>query len=460
MANEKLQTFWEDMAGKRVAICGIGRNNLPVIRQFLNKGVWVLACDRRQRDELGEVADELEQAGAILSLGESYLDSLDVDMILRTPGMKPYLPPFEAAREKGIPVTSEMELFFSLCPAPIYAVTGSDGKTTTTTIIAGLFERAGKRVHLGGNIGRALFPIIEEVQAEDVVVVELSSFQLTRMTQSPHVAVITNIAPNHLDWHTDMAEYIEAKQNLMLHQQNGDRVVLNLDNDITAAFMADAKGELFVFSRQSTVENGAYLRPDGTLCMRQNGEDTPVMTAAEILIPGVHNVENYLAAMAAVWGEVAPDIIADYARRFGGVPHRSELVRVRHGVRWYNDSIGSSPSRTIAGLRSFDRKVILIAGGYDKHIPYDPLGPVAADTVKAAILMGATADAIEKAITACSDLPIVRVANMDEAVMKADELAADGDIVFMSPASASFDMYKNFEERGEHFRRLVEGLSE
>lgn len=460
MIEKTIQAFWDGLSGKRVAICGIGRNNLPVIHQFLNKGVGVLACDRRSREELGNTAAELEQAGAVLSLGDGYLDTLDVDMILRTPGMKPYLPPFEQARQRGIPVTSEMELFFSLCPAPIYAVTGSDGKTTTTTIIAGLLQVAGKRVHLGGNIGRALLPIIEEVKPEDAVVVELSSFQLTRMTQSPHVAVITNVAPNHLDWHTDMAEYIEAKQNLMLYQQAGDRVVLNADNEVTASFMAQAKGELCAFSRRNPVERGAYLGEDGVLYMRADGAETPILTAADILIPGVHNVENYLAAIAAVWGEVEPAVIADYARRFGGVPHRSELVRVRRGVRWYNDSIGSSPSRTMAGLKAFDRKVILIAGGYDKHIPYDPLGPVAADTVKTAILMGATADAIEQAIRACSDLPIRRVANMEEAVQQADALAADGDIVFMSPASASFDMYVNFEERGEHFRRLVEALEE
>ncbi|MGI6264134.1 MAG: UDP-N-acetylmuramoyl-L-alanine--D-glutamate ligase [Acutalibacteraceae bacterium] len=455
-----LQTFWRDLAGKRVAVCGIGRNNLPVIRQFLDKGARVLACDKRTRDQLSEAADLLESLGAELALGEGYLDDLNVDMILRTPGMKPYLPPFEAARKKGIPVTSEMELFFSLCPAPIYAVTGSDGKTTTTTVIAGLLEAAGKKVHLGGNIGRALLPVIDEVRPDDVAVVELSSFQLTMMTQSPHVAVITNVAPNHLDWHTDMAEYVDAKKNLMRFQRPGDRVVLNADNPTTASFMPDARGELCAFSRLGEVKRGAFLREDGWLVMRADDGDTPVMRRADIRIPGDHNVENYLAAIAAVWGAVDPAIIAGYARSFGGVAHRSQLVRTRRGVKWYNDSIGSSPSRTIAGLKAFDRKVILIAGGYDKHIPYDPLGPVAADTVKAAVLMGATADAIERAIRACSDLPICRVANMEQAVAAADQLAKEGDIVFMSPASASFDMYKNFEERGDHFCRLVNALAE
>lgn len=460
MTTQTIQQFWQQWRGKRVAVCGIGHNNLPVIYQFLDKGVRVLACDRRGREELGETAAELEQRGAELSLGEGYLAHLDVDMILRTPGMKPYLPEFEQARKRGIPVTSEMELFFSLCPAPIYGVTGSDGKTTTTTIIAGLLKAAGKRVHLGGNIGRSLLPVIEQVDKQDVVVVELSSFQLTGMSQSPHVAVITNVAPNHLDWHTDMQEYIDAKRNLMLHQKPGDRVVLNADNEVTASFAGDAAGEVCLFSRRHGVERGGFLGEDNILYMREGGRDTPVMKREDILIPGDHNVENYLAAIAAVWGQVNPDTIAAYARSFSGVEHRCELVRTRRGVKWYNDSIGSSPSRTIAGLKAFDRRVILIAGGYDKHIPYDPLGPVAAQKVKAAILMGATGDKIEQAIRACSDLPITRVADMQQAVAAADRMAGEGDIVFMSPASASFDMYRNFMERGDHFRRLVQELEE
>ncbi len=461
MIDRNIQAFWQHIQGKRIAVCGIGHNNLPVIRQLTDKGAQVLACDRRDRAQLGQTADELEAAGVELSLGEGYLAHLDdVDMILRTPGMKPYLPEFERARERGIPVSSEMELFFALCPAPIYGVTGSDGKTTTTTIIAGLLEASGKTVHLGGNIGRPLLPEIEKVQPDHVVVVELSSFQLTRMAQSPHVAVITNVAPNHLDWHTDMAEYIDAKRNLMRFQKTGDRVVLNADNEVTASFVPDAADECCLFSRRHEVAHGAFLGEDNVLYMRADGQDVPVMNRSDILIPGDHNVENYLAAIAAVWGEVAPATIAEYARTFGGVPHRSELLRVRRGVKWYNDSIGSSPSRTIAGLKSFDRRVILIAGGYDKHIPYDPLGPVAADTVKTAILMGATGDKIEQAIRACSDLPIVRVKNMEEAVAAANRLAQDGDIVFMSPASASFDMYRNFEERGNHFRRLVMEMEE
>ncbi len=456
----KARAFFDNICGKRVAICGIGNNNLPVVLQFLEAGAKVVACDRRTEQELGETAHTLRAAGADLRLGEDYLEELDVDLILRTPGMKPYLPQFETARAKGITVTSEMELFFALCEAPIYAVTGSDGKTTTTTIVAGLLDAAGIRTFVGGNIGRALLPYVHDITAKDAAVVELSSFQLTNMTQSPHVAVVTNVAPNHLDWHTDMQEYIDAKRNLIAHQNEGDRAILNLDNETTREFVADCAAPVWQFSRREKVSRGCWLDENENIVVSENGVDTVVMNVSDIRIPGVHNIENYMAAIAAVWGTTQPEAIRGFARAFGGVAHRCELVRTRHDVRWYNDSIGSSPSRTIAGLKAFTQKVILIAGGYDKHIPYDPLGPVAADTVKHAILLGATAPAIETAIRNCSDLPITRVSGMEEAVNVAAEIAGEGDIVFMSPASASFDMYKNFEERGNHFRDLVQALPE
>ena len=455
----KARAFFSSIHGKRVAICGIGHNNLPVIHQFLNAGARVLACDKRTEEELGDTAVSLRNAGADLCLGEGYLDNLDVDLILRTPGMKPYLPAFEEAKKRGITVTSEMELFFDLCEAPIYAVTGSDGKTTTTTIIAGLLDAAGVKTFVGGNIGRALLPYVEKIEPHHAAVVELSSFQLTGMKQSPHVAVVTNVAPNHLDWHTDMQEYTDAKKNLILHQKKDDRAVVNADNLVTHAFADDCPGRVWQFSRCHPVEQGCWLDNDGRIIVSENGTQTFVMDTQDILIHGVHNIENYMAAIVAVWGITPPEAIRGFARAFGGVEHRCELVRERHGVKWYNDSIGSSPSRTIAGLQAFDKKVILIAGGYDKHIPYAPLGVVAAETVRAAILMGATATAIEESIRACSDMPIIRVENMEQAVEAADKLAEQGDIVFMSPASASFDMYPNFEVRGKHFKDLVQALS-
>ncbi len=461
--NEKAKRFFKEIKGKTVAICGVGRNNRPVIEQFLNAGAHVRACDMCTREKLGEdVARDLEAKGAVLCLGDGYLDGIDtVDLILRTPGMKPYLPPFEAARKKGIPVTSEMELFFDLSPAPIYAVTGSDGKTTTTTVIAKLLSAAGKTVHLGGNIGRPLLPIIDEVKPEDVVVVELSSFQLTMMQKTPHVAVVTNVSENHLNWHTDMDEYVEAKRNLIAYQGAADRVVLNADNDYTVEFAQSAPaGEKFMFSLKKPQE-GAWMSEDRKLYMTANGVTTFVMDAETIRIHGDHNIANYLAAISAVWGEVSVETIAKFAAEFSGVEHRSEFVRELNGVQWYNDSIGSSPARTNAGLVSFrnkGKKVILIAGGYDKHLDYMPLGEEAAKSVKSAILLGDTAPAIDKAIRAFSDLPVARVNSMDEAVAEAFRQAKPGDTVFMSPASASFDMFKNFEERGDWFKFLVMAL--
>ena len=448
------------LRGKRVAVCGLGRTHIPVVHQFLEHGARVLACDKRDRASVGAVADELEKAGAELKLGEGYLDDLAVDLILRSPGMKPTLPPFIEARKRGVRVTTEIELFIELCPAPVYGVTGSDGKTTTTSVIAGLLQAAGKTVHLGGNIGWPLLPRIEQVRPDDAAVVELSSFMLMQMEHSPQVGVVTNVAPNHLDWHTDMAEYIGAKKNIVRFQQPGNRAVLNADNDVTAGFAGDLAGDVFLFSRLHPVGQGTYLGEDGILYGRVGDQSVPILPAREIRLPGDHMVENFLAAFAATWGTVTPAVMGAFARGFGGVPHRCELVRELDGVRWVNDSIGTSPTRTIAGLRAFGHGVILIAGGYDKHIPYEPLGPVAAETVSAAILMGDTAPAIQSAIRACSELPIVRVKNMEEAVLTARRLAEPGEVVFLSPASASFDMYKDFEERGNHFKRLVMELME
>lgn len=458
--------FLDWLNGKRVAVCGIGNNNTPVVLQFLQYGAKVTACDRRTREQLGDVAGRLENAGASLCLGDGYLSALEeagVDLILRTPGMKPYLPEFEQARRRGIPVTSEMELFLALSPAPVTAVTGSDGKTTTTSVIARLLEESGRRVHLGGNIGRPLLPEILDVKPEDEVVVELSSFQLTMMRQRVDVAVVTNVAPNHLDWHADMAEYIEAKRNLVAYQDGSCRAVLNADNAVTRGFADGTDAPVYFFSRREQPERGAYLAPDGMLRMVEDGADTPILPAGEILLPGMHNVENYLAAICAVWGKVPVKTIAQVARRFGGVAHRCELIRERRGVKYYNDSIASSPTRTIAGLRSFDRRIILIAGGYDKHIPYEPLAPEILAHVKVLVLMGTTGPVIEKAVRECpgfaeSGLVILHADDMNQAVELARGAAVPGDIVSLSPASASFDRYANFEERGREFKEIVNSL--
>ena len=454
--------FFEQIKGKRIAMCGIGVSNTPLIMNFLSKGAVVYACDRRSREQIGSIADELEKAGAELRLGSNYLDNLEVDIIFRTPGMNFNLPELEAARKKGIAVTSEMEVFFDLCPATIFAITGSDGKTTTTTLIAKMLEAEGKTVHLGGNIGKPLLPEIENIKPEDFVVAELSSFQLISMRKSPDVAVVTNVAPNHLDIHKDMDEYVEAKKNILLHQNAFSRTVLNRDNEITYGFKKFVRGQSLYFSMEQQIKYGAWLDTDGTFHMSYRGIDAPIMHRSEIAILGDHNVANYLAAISAIWGYVGMDSIKKVAREFKGVEHRIEFVRELDGVKYYNDSIASSPTRTIAGLKAFDKKVMLIAGGYDKHIPFEPMVPYIIDKVKKLYLCGDTADKIEKCVRSDKNYngapEIVRVNNLDEAVAAAHRDAVSGDIVTLSPACASFDAFPNFVARGKYYKELVNKL--
>ena len=384
-------------------------------------------------------------------------------MIFRTPGMHFDLPELAKARENGIAVTSEMEVFFDLCPATIFAVTGSDGKTTTTTLIAEMLKAEGKNVFVGGNIGNPLLPEIENITADDYVVVELSSFQLISMRKGPDIAVVTNVAPNHLDVHKDMDEYIDAKKNVLLHQNAFSRTVLNIENDITAGFSSSVRGQKMFFSMKKSVKNGAWLGKDGYLNLSYRGISVPIIHKDDITILGDHNVENYLAAISAVWGYVGADSIRKVAHDFMGVEHRIEFVREFEGVKYYNDSIASSPTRTIAGLKAFNSKVILLAGGYDKHIPFEPMAPYVVDKVKLLILNGPTADKIEKVVKAdpnykAGNPQIVRVNDYREAVMVAHEMAVPGDIVTLSPACASFDAYPNFAARGRHFKELVNNL--
>ena len=454
------EEYLDSLQNKTVAVIGIGVSNQPLLKLLLDRGIAVTACDKKDRESLGIVAEQLEANGCRLRLGEGYLDDLTEDVIFRTPGMRPDLPQLTAAVERGSALTSEMEVFFEVCPCPKIAVTGSDGKTTTTTIIAELLRRAGKSVHLGGNIGHPLLAETGSMKPDDVAVLELSSFQLMTMTRSPHIAVVTNLAPNHLDVHKDFQEYINAKENIFTHQTAEDIAVFNADNPYTLEEASRAVGRARMFSRQKELEDGVFLRGDAIIA-QHDGAERQVMTTADIKLPGVHNIENYMAAIAAVDGLVPDEVIRDFAREFGGVEHRIELIRTRKGVRWYNDSIASSPSRTIAGLNSFREKVILIAGGKDKGISYEGLGPVINDHVKLLILCGATAGVIRQSTEQASNyegLEIVDVADYHQAVALADSRAQDGDVVILSPASTSFDRFANFMERGRVFKDIVNSL--
>lgn len=455
------EAYVQSLQGKQVAVIGIGVSNIPLIKLFLKKGIAVMACDKNDRKAFGNEAllRELETMGAELKLGKEYLDGLNQDVIFRSPGIRPDIPAFEAARAGGSVITSEMEVFFHVCPCKIIAVTGSDGKTTTTTMIAKLLEAAGYRVHLGGNIGRPLLPDIETIGVDDLAVLELSSFQLMTLDTSADIAVVTNLAPNHLDIHKGMEEYIAAKKNIFQHQNSTQKVVLNRDNEITNGFVSEAKGEVTLFSRQNTLAEGVVLE-NGAICVKKAGKTRVVLPVEHILVPGVHNVENFQAAIAAVDGLVPDEVIRSFAATFGGVEHRIELVREVNEVKYYNDSIASSPSRTMAGLRSFQQKVILIAGGYDKHIPYDVLGPDLVAHVKTMVLTGATAAKIKAAAVNAPGydpkmLPIYEIDEFAMAFRKAVQVAVPGDIVILSPASASFDQFKNFMVRGDTFKKMV-----
>ncbi len=462
----KFEEYLSSLRNKTVAVIGIGVSNRPLIELLLSRGVAVTACDKKDRATLGAPAEELVGKGCRLRLGPDYLKDLTEDVIFRTPGMRPDLPELNAAVERGSTLTSEMEVFFEVCPCPILAVTGSDGKTTTTTIIAELLRAAGKTVHLGGNIGHPLLSETGGMKAEDIVVLELSSFQLMTMTRSPHIAVVTNLAPNHLDVHKDYAEYISAKENIFTHQSASDIAVFNADNEVTRSFVGRQRGTLRTFSRREAVERGAYLAPDDAgegqaIWMSNENGRRQVLPLAGIKLPGIHNVENYMAAIAAVDRLVPDKIIRDFAKNFGGVEHRIELVRELDGVRYYNDSIASSPSRTIAGLNAFPEKVILIAGGKDKGISYGSLGPVVNEHVKLLILCGATAGVIRASVEQAENyggLEIADVEDYHQAVSLARSRAKEGDVIILSPASTSFDRFANFMERGRVFKEIVNSL--
>ena len=448
------EAYFTSLKDKKIAVLGLGVSNRPLVRLLLEFGCDVVGCDRTPREKLDAEVLQLEKEGCVLHVGDDYLEGVEADILFRTPGMHPANPAIEALRSRGAQVTSEMEVFFEVCPCTLLAVTGSDGKTTTTTLVSEMLKAAGKTVWLGGNIGTPLLPLVREMKGDDFAVVELSSFQLMDMTRSPSRAIVTNLAPNHLDIHKDMEEYVESKKNIFRYQDGSGLLILNADNAITSGFRGN--GDTRFFSRQGK----AHVCLEEGVITRGGKKVLPV---SDILIPGVHNIENYMAAIAMVEGLVEDDIIRQVAKTFGGVEHRIELVRIKDGVRFYNDSIASSPSRTIAGLRSFNEKVILIAGGYDKHIPYDVLGPEICTHVKKLFLGGATGRLIREAVENCPEydpgaLEIVDCGTFEPAVRAAAAAAEAGDIVLMSPASAAFDQFKNFMVRGDFYKKLVKEL--
>lgn len=459
MNNSKFNAFKEYVRNKEISVVGIGISNLPLIRFLCQNGASVTACDKKQPHELGETLSELQSLGVKLCCGENYLDNLKGEIIFKTPGMRFDHIALEKARKNGSIITSEMEVFFEVCPSKIIAVTGSDGKTTTTTLIYKILSESGYKCHLGGNIGTPLLCTTDSIAPDDIVVVELSSFQLHTMKKSADVSVITNITPNHLDMHKSYEEYIDAKRNIYSHGNKQNVLVVNKTNDKSYESKDDANGSVRVFGYDNTCDvfsdNGAIFA---------FGEK--ILDVCDIKIPGEHNVQNYMTAICATYPLYTAEAVKMVAQTFGGVEHRIEFVREFNGVRYYNSSIDSSPNRTINTLNVFD-KVILITGGKDKGIPYDILGESLATKTKHIILIGKTGPLIKEALDKYTaqtgigaDITTQFCTTYEEAVNCAKDAASYGDVVLLSNASTSFDMFKNFEERGNLFKKIVNELKD
>lgn len=485
--NEKLQEFEKYIYNKKVAIIGLGVSNLPLLDYFSDKGARVTVFDKRTIDEIDKpILDKITSRCINFSFGEHNLINLvGFDLIFRSPTCRPDTPELKAESLRGAIVTSEIEMVVELCPGKVIGVTGSDGKTTTSSLIYEILKEKGYNCYLGGNIGTPLFTKIKDMKPDCIVVLELSSFQLMDMQTSPEIAVVTNVSPNHLDIHKSYEEYIECKKNIFKNQSEKGIVVLNYDNNVTRYFSSEANGKVIFFSSKNRLDNG-IIYDNGVIKSCEDGVRRHIITIDDaISLYGIHNYENICAAIAATSSLVEPSIQSRAIAKFKGVEHRLEYVRTINGVKWYNDSIGTSPTRTIAGLNAFNKKIVLIAGGYDKNLDYKPMGKPITDKVSTLILIGATSDKIQNAVeeqlkinsinnnvtnnksnivfdkendNTKNTLPIYRCNTLEEAVNKAYEVANNDEIVLFSPASASFDMYKNFMERGERFKELVIAL--
>lgn len=464
--NEKLSEFNAYLSGRKVAVIGLGVSNLPLIDYLYELKAQVTVFDRTEVKDLDrKIVRKITNYGMGMSFGENYLEDLvGFDLIFRSPSCLPTNPYLMAEAQRGAIITTEIEMVIELSPCKIIGVTGSDGKTTTTTLISEILKAKEYHVFLGGNIGTPLFTKIGEMTPEDIVVLELSSFQLMDMKISPDVAVITNITPNHLDKHESMEEYIEAKKNIFKYQDENGLLVLNYDNEITRDFEKEAPGKVMFFSSKSKLPNG-YIVDDGKIKYCENGLRSHILDTKEMKLRGVHNFENAAAALIATRDSVDNQTACETILKFKGVEHRLELVvQTKDRIKWYNDSVSSSPTRTIAGLNAFNlRNIILIAGGYDKNLDYTPLAKPIVENCKELILLGQTSSKIEKAVKLelkkqDKKMKIHKCTDLRETVELAKSIAVQGDIVLFSPASASFDMFKNFAERGKMFKKYVKEI--
>ena len=464
--NEKLEEFNRYLRNRRVAIIGLGVSNLPLIDYMHDVGAQVTIFDNRPIDRIPkEIVDKITTYAMEFSFGQNCLSKLiNFDIIFRSPSCLPTTPELYAEAQRGAIVTSEIEMLMEMAPCKIVGITGSEGKTTTTSLIYAILKEAGYNCYLGGNIGIPLFTKLSEIMPDDILVLELSSFQLMDMKVSPNISVITNITPNHLNIHSSYEEYIDAKKTIMKHQSEDDIVVLNYDNEITNGLGRFANGKYIYFSRKNKLDNG-YIVDDGIIKECEDKLRKHILNTKDLKLRGEHNYENICAALAATRTLVRPEDAVKTICNFESIEHRLEFVREINGVKWYNDSASSSPSRTIAGLKAYDEDIILIAGGYDKNLDYEPIAKPIADKVKILILMGNTAPKIFDVVKAelekeGREIPIYMCDEFPQTVAIAHKFAKPGQVVLFSPASASFDMFKDFSDRGRKFKALVNSIEE
>ena len=462
--NKELIELNNYLKNRKVAIIGLGVSNIPLLDYMHNVGAKVTVFDNRiiediPKDTMKKITDYAME----FSLGPNNLSKLEgFDIIFRSPSCLPTVPELQKEVGRGAILTSEIEMLMKLCPGKVIGVTGSDGKTTTTTLIYEILKANGYNCYLGGNIGTPLFTKLNEMTPDDIIVLELSSFQLMGMEISPSISVITNISPNHLNVHSSYEEYIDAKKNIFKYQDKDGIVVLNYDNAITKAAAKEANGKVVFFSSKTKLEDGIIL--DGDIIKECKDKlRRHILSTNTVALRGTHNYENICAAIAATSSLVEVEDAVKAVQEFKGVQHRLEFIREIDGVKWYNDSIGTSPTRTIAGLHSFDERIVLIAGGYDKHLDYTPIAKPILEKVDSLILIGDTAPKIFDAVKneaekQGKDIKIYMCDEFKNTVLVAKKVAKPGQIVLFSPASASFDLFRNFEERGNKFKELVNNI--
>jgi UDP-N-acetylmuramoylalanine--D-glutamate ligase len=456
----------QDFRGRRVTIVGLGKGRTAsgIARFLVANGAHVTITDPLARDRLAEGIGRLGDTPVELVLGPSSDDAAlaEPDFVFVLNGVRPRSATVQRAIQRGIPALTEIGLFFRLCPAPIVGITGTKGKSTTTTLVAEILRRGPRRVVVGGNIGVSVIDGLSSIRPDDIVVLELSSFQLETLGRSPHVAVITNVLEDHLDHHGTREAYVAAKRHILAWQGSRDVAVLNLDDPTTVALHTGVPSEVRGYSVSLRPKRGACREADGGLALVDGSTTTRFMHERELRVPGLHNVANALAAaiVGDLHGVGAADI-ADVLRAFGGLPHRLEPVAEIGGVLYVNDSQGTTPYATIPAIAAYDRPAVLILGGVSKGADYAELAREVVRRARGAVLIGRSADEISAALDragAGTTLPVERATDMRDAVGRATALARRGDVVLLSPAAASFDMFTSYEERGEAFRAAVRGL--